>query len=410
MAMLVKSNDDRPTVVFGITGCIAAYKACEIVRLLQKADVRVKVVMTEHATHFVDPLTFRALTHEEVAIGLFDDPWDPIHHISLAQEADVFCIAPCTGNMLAKLTSGIADDLLSTAALAVTAPMVLAPAMNVHMYEHPATQANLRTLQERGVRIVSADEGYLACGDVGRGRLAEPVAVADAVLEELRRASQPSGCDLEGLTVMVTAGPTVEPIDPVRFVSNHSSGKMGYAIARAARRRGASVALVSGPVALECPDGVSLYGVKTACEMLGACEKLFPTADIAVFAAAVADYRPEHSASQKLKKGRSDESLEHIRLVPNPDILATMAAAKKAGQTVVGFAAETEDVVGNAREKLVRKGADMIVANLVGDGVAFGMDTDKAYLVGEGSVEELPEMTKDELADAILDAVVALRS
>ncbi len=409
MTKLVEREDGRPTVVLGVTGCIAAYKACELVRLLQKADVRVKVVMTEHATHFVDPLTFRALTHEEVAVGLFDDPWDPIHHISLAQEADVFCIAPCTGNVLAKLACGIADDLLTTAALAVTSPLVIAPAMNVHMYEHPATQGNLDVLAARGACIVSADEGYLACGDVGRGRLAEPAVIAEAVLGALRaRDARPR--DLEGVRVLVTAGPTVEPIDPVRFVSNRSSGKMGYALARAAQQRGAAVTLVSGPVALERPQGVSFRGVGSACDMLGACEELFPAADIAVFAAAVADYRPEHAAPRKLKKGRADDDLECIRLVPNPDILATMAARKSSGQTVIGFAAETEDVVPNAREKLARKGADMIVANQVGEGIVFGADTDKAYLVTSSSVEELPEMAKDDLAHAILDAAVALRA
>ena len=403
MTKLVDAADPRPTVVLGVTGCIAAYKACELVRLLQKADVRVKVVMTEHATRFVDPLTFRALTREEVAVGLFDDPWDPIHHISLAQEADVFCIAPCTGNMAAKLAAGIADDLLSTTALAVTAPVVVAPAMNVHMYEHPATQANLKVLADRGVRVVSADEGYLACGDVGRGRLAEPEAIAGVVLDLLRESAPAK--DLAGRTVLVTAGPTVEPIDPVRFVSNRSSGKMGYDIAAAARDRGASVVLVSGPVSLPAPEGVRVVPVETAEEMLAACEEAFPAADIAVFAAAVADYRPERPADRKLKKGRADEDLSTLRLVANPDILATLAARKREGQTVVGFAAETEDVVPNAQAKLVRKGADMIVANRVGGGLAFGSDVNHAWLVRPGSVEELPEMPKVRLAHAILDAI-----
>lgn len=241
----------QKTVLIGVTGCIAAYKSAEIVRALQKRGLRVKVVMTEHATHFVDPLTFRSLTHEPVAVGLFDDPFDPIHHISLAEEADLFLIAPCTANVAAKIAHGIADDLLTTTALACTAPLVVAPAMNVHMYEASATQENLSTLARRGARIVEAGSGYLACGDVGRGRLAEIEDIVDCVLETLEGDARR---DLEGMHVLVTAGPTEEPIDPVRFITNRSSGKMGYAVAEAAAARGAKVTLVSGPVALDAPD------------------------------------------------------------------------------------------------------------------------------------------------------------
>ena len=240
----------RPCVLVGVTGCIAAYKACEVVRGLQKAGVRAKVVMTEHATEFVGPTTFRALTHEPVAVGLFDEPGDPIHHVSLAQECDAFVIAPCTANVAAKLACGLADDLLTTTALATTAPLVVAPAMNVHMHENAATQENLRVLAARGVTLVEAEEGYLACGDVGKGRLADVDAIVAAALRAagVRR-------DLEGRHVLVTAGPTEEPLDPVRCLTNRSSGKTGYAIARAAVRRGARVTLVSGPVALEAPAG-----------------------------------------------------------------------------------------------------------------------------------------------------------
>ncbi|MBX9033114.1 bifunctional phosphopantothenoylcysteine decarboxylase/phosphopantothenate--cysteine ligase CoaBC [Gordonibacter massiliensis (ex Traore et al. 2017)] len=391
----------QKTVLVGVTGCIAAYKSCEIVRLLQKAGVRVKVVMTEHATEFVGPTTFRALTHETVAVGLFDDPSDPIHHVSLAQEADVFLIAPCTANVIAKIANGLADDLLTTTALACTSPLVIAPAMNVNMYENAATRYNIGKLHIRGARIVEAGDGYLACGDVGRGRLAEPADIVAAVLEELGVSR-----DLAGRRVLVTAGPTVEPIDPVRYISNHSSGKTGYAIARAAARRGADVTLVSGPTALAAPEGVRTVHVKTARDMLAAAGDAFPAADVAVFSAAVADMRPKEPAVRKLKKGEPGADLGTIELVENPDILATLGAAKRDGQVVVGFAAETENVVANARKKLATKRADLIVGNLVGEGRAFGTDDNEVWFVAADDVDELPLMSKERLADAILDRAV----
>lgn len=413
----------EPCVLIGVTGCIAAYKSCEIVRGLQKAGVRVKVVMTEHATQFVGPTTFRALTHEPVAVGLFDDPSDPIHHISLAQECDVFLIAPCTANVAAKIAHGIADDLLTTTALATRAPLVLAPAMNVNMYEADATQENFAVLRRRGVRFIEADAGYLACGDVGRGRLAEPdaiVAYVLALLDELgvREAAECAESDgsrtgadaplrsLAGRRVMVTAGPTREPIDSVRYISNYSSGKMGYALARAAAARGAQVTLVSGPVALEAPAGVQTVLVKTAREMLDASRDPFTQADIAVFSAAVADLRPAHPADRKLKKGADNSSLARIELVENPDVLATLAAGKRADQCVVGFAAETDDVLANARKKLASKNADIIVANQVGDGLAFGTDANQATLVSAEGNAAQPLMDKDKLANVILDAAL----
>ncbi len=398
----------QKTVLIGVTGCIAAYKSAEIVRALQKRGLRVKVVMTEHATHFVDPLTFRSLTHEPVAVGLFDDPSDPIHHISLAEEADLFLIAPCTANVAAKIAHGIADDLLTTTALACTAPLVVAPAMNVHMYEAAATQENLSTLARRGARIVEAGSGYLACGDVGRGRLAEIEDIVDCVLDTLEGDARR---DLEGMHVLVTAGPTEEPIDPVRFITNRSSGKMGYAVAEAAAARGAKVTLVSGPVALSAPVDVETISVCTAIEMLDAAREPFAASDIAVFAAAVADMRPASIADRKLKKGvDSDEAaLASLALVPNPDIIKTLAASKRSDQIIAGFAAETEDIVANAQKKLSTKHADLIVGNRVGEGIAFGQDDNQAVLVTNQGVDELPLMSKRCLADSILDRIMELR-
>ena len=456
---------ERPCILVGVTGCIAAYKAGEIVRGLQKAGVRVKVVMTEHGTHFVDPVTFRALTHEKVAVGLFDDPSDPIHHISLAQECDVFLIAPCTANVMAKVACGIADDLLSTTALATTATLAIAPAANVHMYEAAATQENMATLRRRGVRFIEGDAGYLACGDVGRGRLADPAVIVretlgllaervglDAlreaceqygevpfttVMEQINAvsshhpercaesasapiptdapqpgavadgaATMPAGA-LAGRTVLVTAGPTVEPIDSVRYISNYSSGKMGYAIAEAAAAAGARVVLVSGPVALAAPAGVEVVPVKTARDMLAAAASVFPAADAAIFAAAVADLRPTNPADRKLKKGRDDAALANVPLTENPDILATLAAGKRPDQYVVGFAAETNDVLMNAHAKLQKKNADMIVANQVGDGLAFGTDNNEVWLVTEGDDVLLPLMSKRAVAERLVEVVAA---
>ena len=456
---------ERPCILVGVTGCIAAYKAGEIVRGLQKAGVRVKVVMTEHGTHFVDPVTFRALTHEKVAVGLFDDPSDPIRHISLAQECDVFLIAPCTANVMAKVACGIADDLLSTTALATTATLAIAPAANVHMYEAAATQENMATLRRRGVRFIEGDAGYLACGDVGRGRLADPAVIVRetlgllaervgldalreaceqhgevpfaAVMEQISAvssrhpercaesasapiptdapqpaavadgaATMPAGA-LAGRTVLVTAGPTVEPIDSVRYISNYSSGKMGYAIAEAAAAAGARVVLVSGPVALAAPAGVEVVPVKTARDMLAAAASVFPAADAAIFAAAVADLRPTNPADRKLKKGRDDAALANVPLTENPDILATLAAGKRPDQYVVGFAAETNDVLMNAHAKLQKKNADLIVANQVGDGLAFGTDNNEVWLVTEGDDVLLPLMSKRAVAERLMEVVAA---
>lgn len=393
------------TVVLGVTGCIAAYKSCEIVRGLQKAGLNVKVVMTQHATEFVGQTTFAALTHTPVAVDMFDSPENPIPHITLAQEADLFLIAPCTANVTAKLANGIADDLLTSAALATTAPIIVAPAMNVHMYTNAATQANLKVLQARGVQLVKADSGYLACGDEGKGRLADTDTIVSAVLKTL---GMPQ--DLKGKRVMVTAGPTVEPIDPVRYISNYSSGKTGYAIAQAAQARGAQVTLISGPVSLPSPAGVEVVSVKTACDMMTAAELAFKQADIAIFSAAVADVRPTHRSESKIKKGVQDACLRNIELVENPDILATLGSRKKEEQVVVGFAAETNDVLTNAQQKLNSKHADFIVANQVGEGKGFGTDDNQVWFVSRNKTEELPRMAKTQLADEILSKALELHT
>lgn len=398
---------EQKTVLIGVSGGVAAYKSCEILRGLQKAGVRVKVMMTEHATHFIDPLTFRSLTHEPVAVGLFDDPSDPIHHISLAEEADVMLLAPCTANVMAKAAHGIADDLFSTTVLATTAPIVVAPAMNVHMYENPATQANMQTLKARGFRFVEADDGYLACGDVGKGRLADPERIVSYVLDVLNSTDSQPKRDLAGKRVMVTAGPTVEPIDPVRYLTNRSSGKFGYALATAAAQRGAEVTLISGPVALPAPAGVEMRYVESARDMLAAAEEAFGNADIALFAAAVADMRPANPADKKLKKGTNDAELSAIQLTENPDILATLGH-KKQNQVVIGFAAETNDVIANAQKKLAKKGANMIVANEVGANKTFGKDDDEIWLVTDSGAEHVNPAPKTELAHTILDKAIAL--
>ena len=392
----------KKTVLIGVTGCVAIYKTCEIIRGLQKAGVRAKVVMTKHSTEFINPTLFRSLTREPVAVGLFDDrPGDPIHHISLSKEADLFLIAPCTANVIAKLAHGIADDLLTTTALATKAPIVIAPAMNVNMYENVATQENMQTLRDRGVAFIDADSGYLACGDVGKGRLADPEVIVAAVLDALAVKR-----DLVGKRVLITAGPTVEPIDSVRYLSNPSSGKTGFAIAEAAVDRGAEVVLVTGPVALEDVVGAQTVRVRTACEMRDAVAGHFDDADIAVFTAAVSDFRPARVADKKLKKGEDDEALASIRLVENPDILAEMGSRKREGQVVVGFAAETNDVEKNARKKLERKNADMIIGNDVSGGRAFGADTNQVLIVTRDCVEQLPVMPKAELAHVILDKAI----
>lgn len=391
------------TVLVCVTGCIAAYKSCEIVRLLQKAGVRVKVCMTEHATAFVGPTTFRALTHEEVAIDLFDNPSDPIHHISLAKEPDAVLVAPATANVIAKMAHGLADDLMSTTLLATDAPIVVAPAMNVGMWTAAATQENVATLAARGYEIVYPATGYLACGDTGQGKLAEVEAIVDRTLAVLGRSDI-----LAGEHVLITAGGTREAIDPVRYIGNRSSGKMGYALACAARDMGARVTLVSAPTALQAPQGVRVIPVESAAEMYAEVDRAFEEATMLVCAAAVADYAPATVAPEKLSK--SDGELTSVPLVKTRDILADMSS-KKDDRIVIGFAAETNDLSRRAVDKLARKGCDAIVANDVSRSEStFGSDTDAVlWVTGEGA-EEIPCMDKQDLAYELLKRAKGLKS
>ena len=393
---------ERPCVLVGVTGCIAAYKAGEIVRGLQKAGVRVKVVMTEHGTHFVDPVTFRALTHEKVAVDLFDDPSDPIHHISLAQECDVFLIAPCTANVMAKVACGIADDLLSTTALATTATLAIAPAANVHMYEAAATQENMATLRRRGVRFIEGGAGYLACGDTGAGKMPEPEVLLQYILKEVQYEK-----DLKGKKILVTAGPTREAIDPVRYITNHSTGKMGYAIAKTAALRGADVTLVSGPAEVEPPMFVNFVPVVTAKDMFEAVTGRSDEMDAVIKAAAVADYRPKFVNTEKTKKKDGDMAIELER---TDDILKWLGEHKKDSQFLCGFSMETEHMLENSRAKLKKKNLDMIVANnLKVAGAGFGTDTNVVTMIRENKETELPIMSKEEVAGAILDEIFEIK-
>ncbi len=393
--MGVCGSSEEKTVLLCVTGCIAAYKSCEILRLLQKAGYRVKVLMTEHATQFVGPTTFRALTHEKVAIGLFDDPEDPIHHISLAQEADVVLVAPATANCIAKMAHGIADDLMSTTLLATKAPILIAPAMNSGMWSATATQENVEVLKNRGVHFIQPDSGYLACGDVGSGRLPTPEAIADATCSLLRGST-----DLVGEHVLITTGPTHEPIDPVRYIANRSSGKMGLELARAARDRGANVTLIAGPIELPIPARIETIHVQTASQMHNAAVKAFGCSTIAILAAAVADYTPSAPSDHKLKK--AVDPINSIPLIQTQDILAELSSNKE-DRIVIGFAAETNDVVEYAQAKLKRKGCDAIVANDVSRSDAgFGFSNNRAWWVTSSKVDDLGLLEKRALADEIL--------
>ena len=396
-------------ITLGVTGGVAAYKAAELVRRLQQEGFSVEVVMTRAACEFIAPLTFAALTGKKVITGLFAESGSEanlesaIEHIAVAQRTDLLLVAPATADIIARFSRGISDDFLSTLYLATTAPVVVAPAMNVNMWNHPATQENLERLRSRGVQVVNPDEGYLACGMTGAGRLAGQEAIVAAVREvlQVRR-------DLAGQTFLLTAGPTQEDLDPVRFLTNRSSGRMGYAVAEAAAQRGAKVILISGPTALETPAGVTRVDVRTAAEMSRAVEEHFAQATTAVFAAAVADYRPVDVASQKIKKTAGEMTL---RLEPNPDILATLAR-KKGNRLIVGFAAETGKVAENARKKLAEKNADLIVANdVTAEGAGFDVDTNIVTLFArDGRDLPLAKMTKREVAHRILDEVLRMSS
>ncbi|MFN0087110.1 MAG: bifunctional phosphopantothenoylcysteine decarboxylase/phosphopantothenate--cysteine ligase CoaBC [Blastocatellia bacterium] len=400
-------------ILLGVTGCIGAYKAAEILRGLQKRDVEVRVIMTRHATEFVRPLTFEALSGRPVIVEMFDRPdYASIEHISVAREADLFLVAPATSNILARFAHGIADDFLSTVYLSNTNPVLIAPAMNVEMWNHPATQGNLRTLRERGVHFVEPGTGYQACGEVGVGRLAEPeeiVARAMAILTGASSAPRPG--DFAGRRVLITAGPTVEDLDPVRFITNRSSGKMGYALAEAARDRGARVILVSGPTNLSPPVHIETLGVRSTREMYEAVMSRVAEASVFIGCAAVADFRPVARAGQKIKKnGRKTITLE---LQATEDIIAAVGAdPNRNGRLVVGFAAESQAVLEYAEKKLREKRMDLIVANdILRADAGFDADANAAVILGrDGRRITLPLQSKREMADRILDEILALQS
>jgi phosphopantothenoylcysteine decarboxylase/phosphopantothenate--cysteine ligase len=394
-------------VALGVTGGIAAYKSAEIVRLLEDRGVRVQVIMTRAAQEFVRPLTFAALSGEKVITGMFSPGEEQaanidsaIEHIAMAQSIQALLVAPATADVLAQFAQGMAGDFLTTLYLATTAPVVVAPAMNVNMWNHPATQANLEILRQRGVKIVDPGSGYLACGMTGSGRLAENEAIVAAVLEALG-ASQ----DFAGETVLITAGPTRERIDPVRYLTNRSSGRMGYAIAEAALRRGARVLLISGPTALTPPGAAEVTRVESAEQMRDAVLNLLPQATVVIKAAAVSDYHAKSASPQKIKR-KGPITLE---LEPTADILKEVAARKQS-QIIVGFAAETENVLENARQKLVAKQLDAIVVNDVSrEGIGFDSDRNEVTIITHDEVVEVPETAKWEVAQRVLDQVARIR-
>lgn len=395
-------------VTVGVSGGIAAYKAAELVRVLGRQAIEVHVVMTEAACRFVQPLTFAALSGHKVITGLWDDSGtsqgsydSSIEHIGEAQWAEALVVAPATANILAKFAHGISDDFLTTMYLATPAPVLVAPAMNVQMWEHPAVQANLEILRQRGVKVIEPGVGDLACGMIGAGRMAEPDEIADAVLNSLGRRH-----DLAGEVVLVTAGGTREALDPVRFLGNRSSGKMGYALAEAAQSRGARVILVSGPSALYPPSHVETLKVVTAEQMRNAVLERLPETTMIIKAAAVADYRPVNVSEQKLKR----TGPLTIELAPTEDILAEVARHRRPGQLIIGFAAETENRMENGRAKLLKKGADAIVINDVArEGVGIDADENAVTFLTPSTAVEMPQMPKRKLADRILDEIIALR-
>ncbi|MCR4887452.1 MAG: bifunctional phosphopantothenoylcysteine decarboxylase/phosphopantothenate--cysteine ligase CoaBC [Clostridiales bacterium] len=395
---------DGKCAVLGVTGGIAAYKACGLASMLRKAGADVFVIMTENACEFVRPLTFETLTNHPVVTDTFAPPetWE-VEHIALAKRADVFVIAPATANILAKMACGIADDMLSTTVLATKAPILIAPAMNTGMWENPATQRNVEVLRSRGVRFVGPEGGFLACGDSGTGRMSEP----EAVFAEIEKILTPKQ-DLKGLRVLVTAGPTREALDPVRYITNRSSGKMGYAIAEAARDRGANVTLVTGPVSLAKPRGMECVQIVTTRDLYDEMTARCGDMDIVIQAAAPADFAPEKVSEQKIKK-QSGGKLT-LTLAQTPDVAAAVGGMKKPGQILVGFAAETEKVKENAAEKLKKKNLDMIAANDVTEkGAGFDVDTNVVTFITKDGQETLPCLPKRQVAEALLDRAIALR-
>jgi len=392
---------DRKILV-GVTGGIAAYKAAEVVRQLRKLNAQVHVVMTKAATEFITPLTLQSLSSNPVYLDLFDEPklWN-VEHIALAEHVNAVIVAPATANIVAKMAMGLADDFLSTVLLATRAPIFVAPAMNHAMYHHPATQANLALLKDRGIHVIGPDTGFQACGTEGEGRMSEPVEIVEAVVRMF------GGLEwLKGKKALVTAGGTQEPLDPVRYLGNRSSGRMGYAIAQALQEAGAETILVSAPTDLPTPYGVTRISVQTAQEMYDAVLGLFPEIDVVIKAAAVADYRPAVEAVQKIKKTGSSRTLE---LVPNPDILAELGR-KKTSQVLIGFAAETENLLANAQQKMQKKNVNLLVANdITKPGAGFGCSTNiVSFLFPDGRRIDLPQMSKLEVARHLVREIVRL--
>lgn len=391
------------SVLLIVSGGIAAYKAHELVRLLRTRGAVVRVILTRAAEQFVTPLSLAALAGEKVYTSLFSLTDEvEMGHIQLSRAADLVVVAPATADLMAKFANGLADDLASTALLATDKPVLIAPAMNVRMWRHPATARNAETLRRDGVTLVGPNDGEMACGEFGPGRMAEPSEILAAIIEMLR----PRALPLAGKKVVITAGPTREPIDPVRFISNHSSGKQGYAIARAAAALGAETILISGPVSLPAPQGVQVMAVETAEDMLAACKGEIP-ADIAIFTAAVADWRVASEAPEKLKK--SGGTPPSLRLTENPDILATISKSAQRPYIVVGFAAETEHVTEHAKQKLKMKGCDLIVANDVSkDSGVFGGDRNMVHIVSASGIEDWPRMSKDEVASRLMEKLAEM--
>ncbi len=388
-------------IVLGVTGSIAAYKIASLASMLVKKQADVTVIMTKNATNFINPITFESLTGNRCLVDTFDRNFEfQVEHVSLAKQTDVFLVAPASANVIAKAAHGIADDMLTTTLLACRCPKIFAPAMNTRMYENPIVQDNISTLKDYGMEVVTPASGYLACGDTGEGKMPEPEVLYEAVL----RALTPK--DLSGRKVLVTAGPTQEKLDPVRYISNHSTGKMGYAVAAAAVRRGADVTLVSGKVELTPPMGVQVVPVVSAADMAQAVKAAASEQDIIIKAAAVADYRPRVTADEKLKK--KDEELS-VELERTEDILAWLGAHRRAGQILCGFSMETEHLLENSRVKLEKKKIDMIVANnLKQEGAGFGTDTNVVTLFTKEKTEEFPMLSKEEVADRLLDRILVL--
>ena len=386
------------TVVLGVTGSIAAYKIANLASALKKLEADVHVIMTKNATNFINPITFETLTGNKCLVDTFDRDFEfSVEHVSLADKADVFMVAPCTANVIGKIAGGIADDMLTTTIMACKAKKIISPAMNTNMFENPIVQDNIEKLKKYDYEIIDPATGYLACGDTGKGKMPEPEVLLEYILKEIACEK-----DLEGKNVLITAGPTKEAIDPVRFISNHSTGTMGYALAKNAVRRGANVTLVTGPTSIDKPMFVDVVEVESADEMFDAVDKVFDDQDIVIMSAAVADYKPKTQAKEKIKKSEKDVIIE---LEENEDILFEMSKRKN-NQFLVGFAMETENMIENSRLKLEKKKLDLICANnLKTEGAGFGTDTNVITLITKTDEEELPKASKDIVASQILDRV-----